>query len=234
MASNHRTSTTEIEQRSTEAFLRGKVKELEDEVARLKKRLDDLRRAKNTTVHKREREVIHVGAPFGRRYDGSFPAVEVNCYMSRKERKSEMKKDGVDNPAKDMEELRKHFAAELEIVKTQYAQDSKCDHEAELARLRVELSDAEGENAALRVESQQLRERVDTLATDLSIKEAGWCEKEEKLKIELQRSWGEKYRQWMESTESKIAELQQTNALLRGYLKKQKPGESDPSGQDQE
>ncbi|XP_071095300.1 uncharacterized protein [Haliotis cracherodii] len=217
MASNHRTSTTEIEQRSTEAFLRGKVKELEVEVTRLKKRLDDLRRAKNTTVHKREREVIHVGAPFGRR-----------------ESKSEMKKDGVDTPAKDMEELRKHFAAELEIVKTQYAQDSKCDHEAELARLRVELSDAEGENAALRVESQQLKERVDTLATDLSIKEAGWCEKEEKLKMELQRSWGEKYRQWMESTESKIAELQQTNALLRGYLKKQKPGESDPSGQDQE
>ncbi|XP_046570978.1 uncharacterized protein LOC124279216 [Haliotis rubra] len=217
MASNRRTSTTEVEQRSSEAFLKGKVKELEDEVTRLRKRLDDLRRAKNTTVHKREREVIHVGVPFGRR-----------------ESKSEMKKDGAVDPAKEIDELRKQFAKELEIVKTQNAQDSKCDHEAELACLRVELSEAEGENAALRVENQELRERVDTLATELSVKEAGWCDREEKLKLQLQQSWGEKYKAWMESTEAKIMELQQTNALLRGYLKKQKPGGSDPSGEDQE
>ena len=41
--------------------------QLEEEVLSLKRRLDELRKAKNTTVLKREREVLEVGAPFGRR-----------------------------------------------------------------------------------------------------------------------------------------------------------------------
>ena len=43
--------------------------QLENEVASLKKRLDELRKAKNTTILKREREVLEVGAPFGRRWE---------------------------------------------------------------------------------------------------------------------------------------------------------------------
>lgn len=41
--------------------------QLEEEIVGLKKRLDDLRKAKNTTVLKREREILEVGTPFGRR-----------------------------------------------------------------------------------------------------------------------------------------------------------------------
>ena len=44
------------------------VFQLENEVASLKRRLDELRKAKNTTILKREREVLEVGAPFGRRW----------------------------------------------------------------------------------------------------------------------------------------------------------------------
>ena len=36
---------------------------LEEEVATLKGRLDDLRKAKNTTITKREREIVEVGFP---------------------------------------------------------------------------------------------------------------------------------------------------------------------------
>lgn len=41
--------------------------QLENEVNELKHRLDELRKAKNTTVFKREREILEVGMPFGRR-----------------------------------------------------------------------------------------------------------------------------------------------------------------------
>ena len=37
--------------------------QLEEEVSTLKGRLDDLRRAKNTTITKREREIVEVGFP---------------------------------------------------------------------------------------------------------------------------------------------------------------------------
>ena len=37
--------------------------QLEEEVSGLKKRLEDLRKAKNTTILKREREILEVGAP---------------------------------------------------------------------------------------------------------------------------------------------------------------------------
>ena len=36
---------------------------MEDQVADYKKRLDELRKAKNTTILKREREVLEVGGP---------------------------------------------------------------------------------------------------------------------------------------------------------------------------
>lgn len=41
--------------------------QLEDEVSGLKKRLDELRKAKNTTMVKREQKVLEVGLPFGKR-----------------------------------------------------------------------------------------------------------------------------------------------------------------------
>lgn len=43
------------------------MSQLEEEVVTLKKRLDELRKAKNTTVLKREREVLEVGVPFTKR-----------------------------------------------------------------------------------------------------------------------------------------------------------------------
>ncbi|KAI0242292.1 hypothetical protein LSAT2_014127 [Lamellibrachia satsuma] len=67
-SSSRQKSTTE------DALLRQRVKELEEEVSSCKKRLDDLRKAKNTTILKREREVLEVNAPkLGMRRDSDKP-----------------------------------------------------------------------------------------------------------------------------------------------------------------
>ena len=43
----------------------------------------------------------------------------------------------------------------------------------------------EGDNAALMVEHSDLKERVSSLVSELSVKEAQWCEEEEKLKLKV-------------------------------------------------
>lgn len=45
------------------------------------------------------------------------------------------------------------------------------------------VENLEGDNGALMVENGDLKERVDNLMTELSIKEAKWCEMEEQYKI---------------------------------------------------
>ncbi|XP_060081927.1 uncharacterized protein LOC132561214 [Ylistrum balloti] len=200
-----------------EVILKQRVKELEDEVSSLRKRLDDLRKAKNTTVLKREREILEVGTPFSKREATvkAAPAPAPNI--------------PVNNHDAEIEELRKKFAAEIELLKKQ---ETSCDHEAEIEALRRQVCSLEADNAALMIENTDLKDRVTSLVIDLSVKEAKWCEMEEKLKIQINRAWGEKYKEWMERTEAKIADLQQTNTLLRGYLKSHKPGGRDPTGQD--
>lgn len=58
-----KTSVIYVFDRQTEQELREKVKELESEVKSLKTKLDDLRKAKNTTLIKREKEFVSTGIP---------------------------------------------------------------------------------------------------------------------------------------------------------------------------
>ena len=60
-----------------------------------------------------------------------------------------------------------------------------CNHEEDMARLKKRISDLEADNAALLVENNDLKERVSSLVTELSLKEAKWCEEEEKLKLKV-------------------------------------------------
>ena len=57
--SNRHTSSNE---KLIQAALNQRVKDLEAEVAELKTKLDQLRKAKSTTIVKRKREVIYVGS----------------------------------------------------------------------------------------------------------------------------------------------------------------------------
>ena len=51
--------------------------------------------------------------------------------------------------------------------------------------MKMKITDLEGDNAALKMENSDLRERVNTLITELSIKEAKWCEAEEQYKLKV-------------------------------------------------
>ena len=60
-----------------------------------------------------------------------------------------------------------------------------CNHEDEIAKLKTKITVLEGDNAALMVENSDLKERVSSLVSELSVKEAQWCEEEEKLKLKV-------------------------------------------------
>ncbi|XP_064594929.1 kinesin-like protein KIF3A [Liolophura sinensis] len=212
--------------RSDEASLRTRVKELEREVVTLKKRLDELRKAKNTTVLKREREVLEVGVPFTKRE--TKPVHPGDQKMDELQKKLDQLK--LDRE-KEMAEIRNKFAADVEELKKQNT-SLDCGHERELASLRERVCALEAENAAVLLENAECKEQLGGLVTELSVKEAHWCEMEEKYKLELKTSWGAKYAEWMSATERKIQDLQATNEILRGYLKMHAPEGRDPSGQD--
>ncbi|KAK7106650.1 cingulin-like protein 1 [Littorina saxatilis] len=209
------------EAKVNELKLKDRIKELETEVTSLKRRLDDLRKAKNTTILKREREIVEVGAPFGRRESQSMFVVDGKA--SELEKKLQ---DVSKSRDQEMDALRKKFAAEMEQVK---GSSKDCGHHEELLFLRYRNEGLENENAVLMSETGELRDKIDALVTELSIKEAKWCEAEEQLNLKLKESWGEKYKEWMKTTEAKIADLQCTNQLLRHYLKKASPDGRDPT-----
>ncbi|CAH1263512.1 Hypp2723 [Branchiostoma lanceolatum] len=107
------------EARTNGAFLKNRVKELEEEVVTLKKRLDELRKAKNTTMLKREREVLSVADPFSARPakpadDGRLAELQQKLDSSAAERDKEV--------------------AEL----NRQLEKLKLDHQANMDRLRKE------------------------------------------------------------------------------------------------
>ncbi|KAI8775498.1 chromosome-associated kinesin KIF4 [Biomphalaria glabrata] len=226
MASKVKSADKNVDTKSNEAILKQRVKELEEEVSSLKRRLDELRKAKNTTVVKREREILEVGNPLARRHSKTIDEKELDRLLSEKDKDWQ----------KEVNEMKKKFAAELEMLKKKTTEipdkNSTCNHETELEFLQQRNEVLENENVAIMTQNRELRDRVFVLMSDLNVKEAKWCEMEEKFKSELQRSWGEKYKQWMDSTEAKISDLQRTNALLRTYVKDHKPTGQDPSGQE--
>ncbi|XP_061164636.1 desmoplakin-B-like isoform X1 [Saccostrea echinata] len=246
--------------KKNEVLLKDRVKELEEEIVGLKKRLEDLRKAKNTTVLKREREILEVGTPFGKRdskptitapppppvaaskvpaefqkklddLKAQLAAAEKNHDTQIKE--AEAKLSNVQGTSsKEMDDLRKQFAKDMEAVKKAMEQELECGHQPIIEALQHQLLELQADNTALLMENSDLKDRVNSLVTELSIKEASWCEAEEKLKIELNKQWGEKYKEWMEKTENKIRELQEANTMLRTYFNSQKPKGPDPTGQD--
>ena len=60
-----------------------------------------------------------------------------------------------------------------------------CNHEDDIARLKKRITELEADNGALMVENNDLKERVSSLVTELSVKEAQWCETEEKFKLKV-------------------------------------------------
>ncbi|CAG5127286.1 unnamed protein product [Candidula unifasciata] len=214
-------SSRKVDYRVNEVFLKQKVQELEHEVSELKQRLDGLRKAKNTTVIKRQREVLETGTSFGKREPKGISEMELKRKLSEKDKAWQ----------EELDTVRRKFEAQINQIKPNTLQEQACNHLAQLEFLRQRNEELANDNIATTTQNRELRERVDTLLSELSIKEAGWCEMEEKFKLELKTSWGEKYKIWMEQMEAKITELQRTNILLRTYLKNHRPDGPDPTGQ---
>eukprot|EP00057_Strongylocentrotus_purpuratus_P030449 XP_781716.3 PREDICTED: tuftelin [Strongylocentrotus purpuratus] len=222
MTSNRRGSDTKS--RENVAFLKTRVQELESEVTSLKKRLDGLRKAKNTTVLKKEKEYVSVGASDSNR-TSKRPSIS-------EDKSSELQKKLKDlslQHADEMSALKKKHSADLQKVQSERVQPTppeRCNHEEEILQLKGEVTELREKNAkledvnsALKAENLSLHDKFEELFTELSLKEAQWCEKEEQLNLKLKLQWGEKYREWMEATEKKIAELQRANEYLRTCLK---------------
>ncbi|KAJ8034842.1 hypothetical protein HOLleu_21850 [Holothuria leucospilota] len=217
--------------RQSEANLKERVRELETEVSSLKKRLDELRKAKNTTVLKKEKEYVT-----SRKYQSSMvrsPRNQTDATSGDNGKVIKMQ----ENHNAELKKLRETHSTEMEKLKEQYEklldsqkkfhlQTTACDHEPQLKELREKVGRLQEENATLRstnsdleAENVDLRSKFEELFTELSLKEAQWCEKEEQLNMKLKLQWGEKYREWMEATEKKIADLQKANDLLRSYVR---------------
>ncbi|XP_074653326.1 uncharacterized protein LOC141907545 [Tubulanus polymorphus] len=229
--------------RANEELLKDRIRELETEVSSLKKRLDELRKAKNTTILKREREVVNIQAPnMGRRdskpsNDPRIRELEIELReWKQKSTEAERKLSELEKKYQnELKELREKFSFEVENLKKQQQQNEnnsdECRfHEMEIHTLKTQVKLLEEDKSVLQVQNQEHVSRIEELITELSVKEAKWCEMEETYKRKVQESFGEKYREWMAKTESKLMELTQANALLRSLVRK--PQGPDPTGQD--
>ena len=67
----------------------------------------------------------------------------------------------------------------------QQKNSSPCNHEPEIARLKARITDLEGDNSALQMENRDVKDRVNALCLELSVKEAKWCEKEEQYSLKV-------------------------------------------------
>ncbi|XP_022100091.1 myosin-6-like [Acanthaster planci] len=208
-------SSKAAEAKNDAYFLKSRVEELEAEVAALKKRLDDLRKAKNTTVHKKQKEYV------------TTSMTEHRSSNDPKVSDLQQKMDDLNlQHTKEMEELKRSHQESLRKMKKTSPSPTSCNHEEEIASLKQQNKSLQSDNEELRLfneelkkENGDLREKFEELFSELSIKEAQWCEKEEQLNLKMKLQWGEKYREWMEVTEKKIADLQAANDLLRSYMK---------------
>ncbi|XP_038065294.1 spindle pole body component 110-like isoform X2 [Patiria miniata] len=209
------TSSKAAEAKSNTHFLKNRVEELEAEVTSLKKRLDDLRKAKNTTVHKKQKEYV------------TTSTIEHKSGDDLKVSDLQRRMDDLNlQHTKEMEDLKRSHRDSLQKLKKAPSSPTPCNHEEEIAALKRKNKDLQSENEELKLfneelktENSAMREKFEELFAELSIKEAQWCEKEEQLNLKMKLQWGEKYREWMEVTEKKIADLQAANDLLRSYMK---------------
>jgi hypothetical protein len=136
-----------------------------------------------------------------------------------------------DEHVTELQKLADEYSSDLdkkELVIQNFKQGVLSDSTASMNQFKDIIAKLRAENTSLREQNQMqqaqmvnLEVRVKELLTELSEKEAAWCELEEKLKIQIQKSWGEKYQAWMVATEKKIEELRKTNEFLKNTLERQ-------------
>ena len=162
-----------------------RIKMLEEEVKILKQRMDELRKAKNQTIIKREHEYVEVGNPI----------TDKDTVASARCRELEAK----------LAQLRKDHSAEISLLRTEKDKEisklnekvdavrketrqGPCGHEEELKQLRQKVTTMEGASSNTKAEIEAQKDIIDGLWFQLSEKEAEWCDKEEKMMYQFQRT----------------------------------------------
>lgn len=233
-------------------FYKMKVKDLEGEVSRLKQRLNDLRKAKNSVMIKREREIIHVGHPQTKKETKVEPpphkdpqpkaegGVQPAKYKELEDKLIASQKEKDDLSAKVKELLDQRLLLNRDLLdERRKGEGYKEELDALLERLELKSTQQETKHVEnnrretyindLMNENASLRKKNDQLIDDLSVKEAKWVEKEEIFKQRestMHKSWNDKYAKWMSDTEKKIEELKQQNLMLRDCLNRGAPRQS--------
>lgn len=177
--------------------------------------LQKLKDANNKLIE--ERDALHV------RYQGQFE----ECKKAMLKDLNMLKQTHFD----EMKSMAERYAEVAKVQKNAvgtYKNKIVSTCEDEVGRLKETIEKLKSENrrvgelhAIQQAECTALESQVEELLLQLSIKEANWCELEEKLKQEIQASWGERYQQWMVATEKKIEELRATNEFLKKTLDEQ-------------
>lgn len=224
---------------STDCFSQTRIKELEEQVSDLKKRLEELRKAKSTTIIKKDKTYVASGAPHKLCDNATKRTAELHdshrqgtASLESTEKNEERSQQDVENQQDYIARLKEMHRAEIEELRMEVEKQAKQSDSTlavELEKNAVELEKISKQNAELLEENEKLKLkttelelRVHELLEELSRKEAEWCSKEEQLLLQVKTSWGEKYQKWMAQTEQKIEELTAANNFLKGLLDKEK------------
>ena len=211
------------QQRYTDPLAERRIKDLEKQVAELKRRLEELRKAKSTLITRREREILHVGGypshTCSEHYKSKIKELELtlNSFKEEVDKKREQYKAEIATLKQKLHSAL-HGPTTPNAGKTPFGTTKESATEnvlgKELQKYRMENETLTKENKALKTVYAELEKRVKELEDKLHDKEE-LSREDEKLKSELVIPWQELYNQWMNKMENKLEHLQKTNQLLR-------------------
>ncbi|XP_014782735.1 uncharacterized protein LOC106878128 [Octopus bimaculoides] len=161
------------------------VNDLQEEVACLKKKLDELRRAKCTTIVKREREILRVGHPFVAR--NSKLEKPNDASPKTQSENNVCDKQTEENLVKCPEALKTELVDEentspVDLDSISLEGEEQEENTEYIKSLLERIDQLNDENMALTVQNKTLEDDVTDLKMELNKKEMEWCKKEEQLK----------------------------------------------------
>ncbi|CAF1272087.1 unnamed protein product [Adineta steineri] len=236
------TSNQSTRTKDDPTVLKTKVAELERQVAEYKTKLDELRRAKATTVVKLEKEYVNTSIPGLNRPEKTKPCEKCEEYekLLDNERKSNAQlkklieqkdKQPTTNsgPCTKCFELKKLLDIEkennkqlteqlkLEKRQTEEERNAKEVLDQALDITQMDLVEARNLCEALRVENHDYKNTYERMRKEHSEKMADLCQREEEAKKQV-ATWEQMYREWMATMERRVNNLQVTNEELSTWL----------------
>ncbi|CAF1637846.1 unnamed protein product [Adineta ricciae] len=224
------------------AALKAKVVELERQVADYKTKLDELRRAKATTVVKLEKEYVNTSVPGLNRPERTKPCEKCEEYekLLENERKSstQLKKlleqkdkqpssnSGPCSKCNDLKKLldiekynNEQLAEQLKLEKKQTEEERTAKEVLDRALdiTQNDLTETKNLCEALRVENEDYRKVYERMKRDHSEKMADLAQREEEAKKQV-ATWEQMYKEWMATMERRVNNLQVTNEELQTWL----------------